>query len=157
MKPPLDAVPESLMIKKCTVVLTRDQESHLLEMVTRGTAPARTIRRAHTLLYAWEGLPDEEIAERLRCHPNTVANTRKDFRERGLKGLYDKPRPGAKRKLDGRAEAHLVALACSGPPDGKGHWTLKLLADQMVVLGHADSLSYETVRRVLANRGSSLG
>ncbi len=145
------------MFKKCTVVLDKDQESHLLEMVTRGTAPARTIRRAHSLLYAWEGVPDEEIAERLRCHPNTVANTRKDFRERDLLCLYDKPRPGAKPKLDGRAEAHLVALACSEPPEGRDHWTLQLLADRMVILDHVDSLSGETVRRVLRNRRSSHG
>lgn len=145
------------MLKKWTVRLTKEQEERLLETVTRGTAGARPIRRAHTLLYAWEGLPDEEIAERLHCHPNTVAHTRKDFRQRGLQCLYDKPRPGAKRKLDGRAEAHLVALACSDPTDGGGHWTLQLLADQMVVLGYTESISRMTISRVLANRRSSHG
>jgi transposase len=129
----------------------------LLELVTRGNAKARTIRRAHTMLYAWEGLGDEEIATRLHCHPNTVAHTRKDFQERGLACIYDKPRPGAARKLDGRAEAHLVAVACSDPPEGASHWTLQLLADEMVVLGYTDSVSRMTVSRVLANRRSSRG
>jgi transposase len=145
------------VIRKCSVVLSEDQEAQLLEVVSRGVANARTIRRAHTLLYAWEGYGDEEIAERLRCSPNTVANTRKAFRDRGLASLHDKPRPGAVRKLDGEAEAHLVALACSGAPEGKAHWTMQLLADQLVVLGLVDSISDETVRRVLKNRRSSRG
>jgi transposase len=145
------------MLKKWTVHLTKDQEESLLETVSRGTANARTIRRAHTLLYAWEGLADEEIAQRLRCHVNTVATTRKNFQKRGLACIYDKPRPGAKRKLDGHAEAHLVALSCSDAPDGEGHWTLQLLADQMVVLGYTKSISRTTISRVLANRRSSRG
>lgn len=145
------------MTRKCSVVLGEDQEARLLEIVSRGVANARTIRRAHTLLYAWEGLGDEQIAERLRCSPSTVANTRKAFRNRGLASLYDKPRPGAVPKLDGQAEAHLVALACSEAPEGKDHWTMQLLADRLVVLGLVDSISDETVRRVLNNRRSSRG
>ena len=145
------------MITKCSVVLSEDQEARLLEVVTRGVASARTIRRAHTLLLAWEGRTDEQIGELLHCSPNTVANTRKDFRERGLESLYEKPRPGAVPKLDGNAEAHLVALACTDPPEGKAHWTMQLLADQLVSLGLTDSISDETVRRVLKNRGSSRG
>ncbi len=145
------------MFKKWTVNLTKDQEERLLETVTRGRVSARTIRRAYTLLYAWEGLLDEEIAERLRCHSNTVAHTRKDFQDRGLECIYDKPRPGAKPRLDGRGEAHLVALACSDPPDGESHWTLQLLADQMVVLGYTETVSRMTISRALANRKSSHG
>lgn len=145
------------MIEKCSVVLSEDQEGRLVEIVSRGAANARTIRRAHTLLYAWEGYSDERIAELLRCNPNTVRNTRKDFKDRGLSCLYEKPRPGATPKLDGNAEAHLVALACSEAPDGRGHWTMQLLADKLVVLGLVDSVSDETVRRVLKNRRSSRG
>lgn len=145
------------MIEKCSVVLSEDEEARLVEMVSRGVAPARTIRRAHSLLYAWEGYGDEQIAERLRCSPNTVRNTRLAFRDRGLACLYEKPRPGAKPKLDGDAEAHLVALACSDAPPGKDHWTMQMLADQLVVLGLVDSVSDETVRRVLKNRRSSRG
>ena len=145
------------MIKRWTVRLTEDQESTLLEMVTRGKESARTIRRAHTLLLAWEGKTDEEIAEIVRCSVTTVANTRRQFGERGLKALYDRPRPGQKRKLDGRGEAHLIAVACSTPPDGKATWTMQALADEMITLGHVDSISPDTVRRVLKNRSSSPG
>jgi len=145
------------VIEKCSVVLSKDQEARLVEMVSRGVAPARTIRRAHTLLYAWEGYSDERIAELLRCSPNTVRNTRKAFKDRGLDSLYEKPRPGAKPRLDGKAEARLVALACSQAPDGKSHWTMQLLADQLVVLGLVDKVSDETVRRVLKNKTSSRG
>jgi transposase len=145
------------MLKKITVVLTPDQEGRLLEMVTQGVASARTIRRAHTLLYAWEGFTDERIAELLHCSVGAVVNTRKAFRDRGLDAVYEKPRPGRERRLDGRAEAHLVALACSDPPDERKTWTMQLLADRLVTLGVVDSVSDETVRRVLKNRRSSRG
>ena len=145
------------MFKKYMVHLTSEQERTLLEMVTRGQESARTIRRAHTLLMAWEGKTDVEIAEVVRVVPETVAKTRRAFEERGLKCLYDRPRPGKKRKLDGRGEAHLVAIACSTPPEGRARWTYQALADEMVTLGHVDSISDETVRRVLKNRRSSHG
>ena len=145
------------MFKKWTVLLSKEQEEQLLELVTRGTASARAIRRAHTLLLAWEGKTDEEIAAVLRCSATTVAMTRQRFKERGLASLQDRPRPGQKRKLDGRAEAHLVALACSTPPDGRAHWTMQLLADQLVTLRLVDSVSDETVRQVLKNRRSNRG
>jgi transposase len=145
------------MLKKYTVRLTQEQEKGLTELVSRGTANARTIRRAHTLLLAWEGRTDEEIASVMRCCPETVAKTRQRFTDRGMASLRDRPRPGAARKLDGAAEAHLVALACSDPPEGRGAWTMQLLADQLVVLGVVDSVCDETVRRVLKNRRSSRG
>ena len=145
------------MIRKWTVRLTKDQERTLLEMVTRGKEGVRTIRRAHTLLLAWEGKTDKEIAEVLHCSPLTVAKTRRRFNDRGLNALYDRPRPGRKRKLDGRGEAHLVALACSTPPEGRAKWSMQVLADKMVTLGHVDSISDETVRRVLKDRNSSHG
>ena len=79
------------MIKKWTVRLTEDQERTLLEMVTRGTESARTIRRAHTLLLALEGKTDEAIAKVVRCSAITVAQTRRRFNERGLQALDDRP------------------------------------------------------------------
>lgn len=145
------------MFKKYRVYLNKEQESALLEMVTKGTAGARPIRRAHTLLQAWEGQTDEQIALAMRCHVDTVAGVRERFVERGMTSVYDKPRPGQKRRLDGRAEALVVALACSDPPEGRKHWTMQMLADQLVTLGVADKCSGETVRRVLKNRRSSRG
>src|SRR5690606_21373772 len=76
--------------------------------------------------------------------------TRKRFVEGGLpKALNDDPRPGARRKLDGRGEAHLIALTCSQPPDDHDHWALRLLADRLVELGVVDSISHEAVRQTL--------
>ena len=145
------------MLKKYTVLLTAEQEKTLTELVTRGKANARTIRRAHTLLLAWEGHTDERIAEAMHCCVETVAKTRQRFTDRGLASLYDRPRPGAARKLDGHGEAQLVAIACTQAPDGHGHWTMQLLADKLVALNVVDSVSDETVRRVLKNRRSSRG
>lgn len=145
------------MLKKFTVCLTEEQEKALTELVTRGVASVRTIRRAYTLLLAWEGLTDEAIAAVLRCRPETVAKTRHRFGERGMDSLYDRPRPGAKRKLDGHGEARLVAIACSQAPEGRGSWTMQLLADELVTLGVVDKISDETVRTVLKNRRSSPG
>lgn len=145
------------MLRKVGVILTKEQETALLEMVTKGTAGARPIRRAHSLLLSWEGQTDAQIAAVLRCHEYTVAEVRQRFAERGMASLYDKPRPGQKRRLDGAAEATLVALACSDPPEGRARWSMQLLADQLVTLGVVTSCSDETVRRVLKNRRSSRG
>jgi hypothetical protein len=65
------------------------------------------------------------------------------------RALNEDPRPGARRKLDGRAEAHLIALACSDAPDDSGHWTLRALADELVELGLVESISHEAVRQYL--------
>lgn len=145
------------MLKKYTVRLTEEQERALTELVTRGTANARTIRRAHVLLLAWEGWTDVAISGALRCRPETVAKVRRRFQERGVESVYDRPRPGAKPSLSPSDEAHLVALACSQAPEGRSRWTLKLLADQLVTLGLVPSISEATVYRVLKNRRSSHG
>lgn len=140
-----------------TFRLNTEDRSRLLEMVTCGAAGARTIRRAHSLLLADEGKTDAAIAAIVRVTPETVGKTRQRFEERGMESLYDQPRSGRPVKLDGRAEAHLVALACSAPPEGRAHWAMQLLADQIVTLGLVDSVSDETVRRVLKNKRSSPG
>lgn len=145
------------MLKRSTVVLDAEERSELLEMVTTGTSGARTIRRAHTLLLADEGKTDAAIAEIVRVRRETVAMTRKRFRERRMECLHDGARAGRPAKMNGRAEAHLVALACSKPPEGRSHWVMQLLADQVVSLGLVDSISDETIRRVLKNRKSSPG
>ena len=75
---------------------------------------------------------------------------RKRFVEGNLeRALNEDPRPGSKTKLDGRAEAHLIALACSEAPAGRNHWPLRLLADKLVALGYVETISYETVRQYL--------
>ncbi len=106
-----------------------------------------------------EGKTDEEIAEVLRVTSHTVALTRKRWIEGQLgTALKDKPRPGRQRKLDGKGEALLVALACSETPAGHEHWTMQMLADKLVTLGVVEgSLSDETVRLRLQKTNSSRG
>jgi transposase len=132
------------------VHLSDDQRELLYALIQKGTAPARTVRRAHTLLLADEQQPVQTVAAVLHTSAVTVTQTCKRLLHMGLDAaLYDRPRPGSRRKLDGRQEAHLVALACSTPPAGRDRWSLRLLADRMVELGLVEGLSYATVRRVL--------
>jgi hypothetical protein len=137
------------MPKKYVVQLSTHQRRQLYALIQKGNAPVRTVRRAHTLLLADEEQPAATIAAMLHTLAMTVTLTCKQYLTAGLEAaLYDRPRPGARRKLDGRQEAHLVALACSAPPAGRERWSLRLLADR-VELGIVEHLSYATVRRVL--------
>ena len=146
------------MSKKYHVTLTPEERAELDAMTRRGKAAARKLTHARILLQCDEGAggparADEEVAEALEIGHATVARVRQRFVEQGLEAALV-PASSARvyaRKLDGDGEARLVALACSAPPAGRNRWTLRLLADRMVVLGHTggDGLSYETVRRTL--------
>lgn len=145
--------------KKYHVKLTPEQHQELQQLIRRGKASARVITRARILLKAADGCSDSEIVTALGVGTATVERVRKRFEQHGLGGLNDLPRPGQKPKLDAKAEARLIAEACSQAPEGRECWTLQLLADRVVELKLADSYSYEAVRRVLKktnlNRGSS--
>jgi hypothetical protein len=151
-------------VKKYRVTLTAEERAELGQMLSRGKAAAGKLTHARILLKADEsaggpGWPDARIVEALGVGKNTVCRVRERFVEQGL-GAALVRKPAARtyaRKLDGRGEAHLVALACSEPPDGRKGWTLQLLADRVVALGHAPELSYETVRRVLKKTRPSRG
>jgi transposase len=146
------------MLKKYVVRLNKDQRGLLYALIQKGHAAARTVRRAHTLLLADEQRPTQAIAAMLHTSAVTVTQTCKRCVTAGLEAaLYDRPRPGSRRKLDGRQEAHLVALACSTPPAGRDRWSLRLLADRLVELGILETVSYATVRRVLKkNRAQTM-
>jgi hypothetical protein len=149
---------EANVVRKYHVTLTPEERSELEAMTRRGRSAARTLVRAWVLLKCDEGgggpaASDAAVADALECGVATVARVRQRFVEEGLAAALT-PKPSARvyeRRLDGDGEARLVALACSNPPRGRDRWTLRLLADRMVVLGHVDDgrLSYETVRRVL--------
>lgn len=144
--------------KKYVVELTKEQRSYLLDLLKKGEAKARMLTRARVLLLSAEGNTDAFIAKVLKVNPQTVRNIRKRFAEEGLEAaLKERPRPGAQPKLDGKGEAFLVALACSEPPEGREHWTMQLLADKLVELGVVESISDETVRRVLKKTALSPG
>ena len=141
---------------KYKVKLTESERSRLNEVSHRGKPSVRTVKRALALLKADEGLRDREIAGVLLINAATVARVRKRFVEEGLDAaINDKPRPGRERKLDGKQEAHLVAIACSSPPEGHVNWTLHLLADKVVEMELAGSISLETVRQILKKTNSS--
>jgi transposase len=149
-------------MKKYIVRLAPDEQNQLWQMIRSGKTAARVLLPARILLKAHSGpeVPawsDEAISEALEVHPTTVARLRQRFVEEGLQAAL-RPKPTTRqyaRKLDGAAEAHLIALACSRAPEGQAHWTLRLLADRLVELEHVDSVSHETIRRVLKKTNCS--
>lgn len=152
------------MALRYTVTLTKDERETLEGLLAKGKAAARKLTRARILLKADSGehglgWTDDEIVDALDVSASTILRLRRRFVEEGFEAaLEDKPSARVyARRLDGAAEAHLVALACSSPPDGRATWTLQLLADRLVELDVVDSVSYETVRRTLKKTSSSRG
>ena len=136
--------------KKYIVELTDEERQDLRDLISKGKLSVRKVTRARILLKADEGWKDKAIVTALDTSVATVERIRKRFVEGGLeKALNDDPRPGARRKLDLRGEATLIALSCSPPPDDHDHWTLRLLADRLVESGRAESISHEAVRQYL--------
>jgi transposase len=137
----------------------------LSELIAAGKAAAKKLTHARILLKAdaADGGPawtDDRIAEALDVSTDTIGRVRQRFVEQGLEAALvrkKQDRPSRERKLDGRAEARLIALACSAPPDGRKEWTMKLLADRLVELEVVDTVCDETVRRVLKKTRSSRG
>ena len=141
---------------KYAVELTEEERARLRTLVSRGAAPARMLTRARVLLKADQGeggagWTDAAIAGALEIHPATVARVRRQFVEQGVTITLARKGPDRvyERRLDGEAEAHLVALTCSAPPTGRERWTLRLLADELVRLEIVETVSHETVRRTL--------
>lgn len=145
--------------KQYAIELSAPDRMYLQEIIEKGRGSAREIRRAHSLLLSDEKRQDQEIAAFLHINPNTVSATRKRYCQVGLPAaLKEKSRPGNPRKLDGKQEAFLVALACSEAPEGHSQWTMQLLADQLVELKVvSDPISDETVRRTLKKTRSNPG
>jgi transposase len=153
------------MRKKYLVQLTEEEREHLRKLISSGTAPARKLNRARILLKAdvgkhaeGEALIDREIAQMLETSAATVQRVRERFYEGGLEAALERSMPDRvyKRSLEGRAEAHLIALACSEAPRGRDRWSLRLLADKAVELGIVEKVSHETVRKTLKKTNSSL-
>ena len=149
------------MNKKYIVDLTTKERADLEGRLRGGEMGVRKIKRIQILLKADEGWTDERIAEALDVGLSTVERTRRKFVERGLEGAITNRRPRRKypRKLDGRAEAHLIALVCGPVPEGYARWNLRLLADELVKIEgiELESISHETVRRTLKKTNLSLG
>jgi len=151
---------------KYRVTLTAEERAELEQMVSCGKAAARKLTHARILLLAddsgGEGCPDEQIVDALRTSLRTVSRIRRQLVTEGLDSALRRqqqpPRPD-KIKIKGDVERRLIELACSDPPVGRCHWTLQLLADELVVLGLVDRIGIETVRlalkKTISSRGSS--
>lgn len=152
------------MHKRYPIVLPEAERTHLKQLIATGTSPARVLTRARILLKADQapdgpGWVDERIADAVETSQPTIARVRRQYVEHGLDAaLYRRsPRRQYQRKLDGAQEARLIAVACSQPPAGQAHWSLRLLADRLVELEVVDAVSYQTIRRVLKKTNSSPG
>ena len=146
------------MAKKYSVTLTTEERAELTQQTSRGELPARKMKRAQILLLADKHHSDETISEMLDVGLSTIHRIRQKFVEGNVAfALNELPRPGSQKKLDSKAEAFLVATACSEPPAGRARWTMQLLAERMVELSVVESLSDETVRRTLEKKSLSLG
>ena len=152
--------------EKYGVRLTPEQRNQLEHLVRAGKSTARVTTRARILLKTDAAWSAPQVAQALAVAEGTVFRIKRRFAEEGLAGaLQDRPQAHRYRKLDDRGEAHpvsstgqaLIALACSPAPAGHDHWTLRLLAGQVVELGLAPSLSHETVRLHLKKTSSSRG
>ena len=151
------------MPKSHLVSLSAEEREELEKLITTGLTSAKRQTHGRILLKAdngpeGPGWSDKQISEAVEVSVATVARVRKRFAQQGIHGLAKRPlvRRPARLRLDGEQEAHLLALACSPPPEGHAHWTLRLLSDQMVTLEHVESISYETVRQALKKTRSSL-
>jgi hypothetical protein len=147
--------------KRYVVRLTDQERERLLKLLSSGEAPARMLTRARVLLKADasgpDGWTDARIVRALDTSRATVGRVRKRFCLGGLDAALERSAPDRvyERSFDGRAEAHLIALACSEAPEGRERWTLRLLATKAVELGIVDEVSHETVRKTL--KKTSLG
>lgn len=151
------------MQKKYVVELTSEERKQLTELVKKGKTAGYKIQHAQMLLKVDQGKKvagwsDSTVAEAFAAHITTVERLRKRFVEEGLEAALERHnRKNYTHKLDGNAEAHLIAIACSEPPEGRNEWTLRLLADKLVELKVVDSVSHMTVSRTLKKTSLSHG
>jgi hypothetical protein len=134
---------------KYRVTLTAEEREVLQKLVRQGKTAGYRIRHAQILLAldeiaANESWTDEKVGKAYGAHMRTIGNLRKRFVEEGFEAALERKKretPPGIIKIDGEAEAKIIALTCSAPPEGRCRWTLKLLADKVVEMGILDSIS----------------
>ena len=149
---------------KYVVELTLEERDELLSKIRKGTLAARANCKARILLKAdkgphGEGWTDRAICQSLETSPSTVARVRETFVMEGMEAVFarkQRTHPAIKRIFDGEAEARLIALACSEPPEGHARWTIRLLADKVVEMNIVESVHFNTVGRALKKTNLSL-
>lgn len=150
--------------KRYKVTLTEEERTSLLSLISNGKAAAKKLTHARILLQADQSVKgpgwfDHQISKSLNVSCETIGRVRKAFVEEGIESALNRkklPKPRSK-KIDGEKEAHLIALACSAPPEGRKSWTMQLLADKMVELNLVESISDETIRLRLKKTNLSPG
>jgi transposase len=147
---------EGAFMKKYRVKLSQEERKDLEDLISKGKSSASKITHARILLKAdaSEGGPcltDDQISEAVEVSLSTIERVRKKFVEDGIKAALSRRTGSGSRniKIDGEKEAYLVALVCGKQPEGRARWTLRLLANKMVELEYVDTVSHETVRKVL--------
>jgi hypothetical protein len=150
------------MVSQNKVFLSADERAELETLIRSGNRSARHSTRARILLLAdrtdGQHRTDQQIAEALFVCSDTVKEIRRRYVQQGLRSaLTDKPRPGKAPKITGDVEARLIALSCGPPPEGQAHWTLRLLAEQLVELEILPEISHVAVYNALKKTRSSPG
>lgn len=142
------------------VDLSEDEQNHLINLVSSGTEKSRKLTRCRILLKANDGWIDQDISQALDVGQSTVERIRKKYFENDLEYAINRRASSRKyeRKIDGKVEAHLIALSCGDAPKGYSKWTVRLLADRLVRLEQVEieSVSYETVRQVLKKNDKTM-
>ena len=148
---------------KYVIELSEAEKTQLTEIITKGTAKARTILRANILLASDRNskkyMTVAEITEAYHTTHTTVQAVRSTYCEKGLEAVLTRKKretPPVPAKVTGEVEAHIIALACGDPPEGYAKWTLRLLADRSVELGYIESISHVTVLNILKKMNLSL-
>jgi len=146
------------------VALLKDEREELMSIINKGYHTSQSFRAAYILLNCDESkysekVTNEQISKVLKIGMRTIDRVKRKFVEEGLEFVLERKPPDREyeRKADGEVEARLITLCCSEPPRGFAKWSLRLLADRMVELKYVDSISYETVRRVLKKTNYGLG
>lgn len=145
-------------MKRYKVQLTREEREQLQKLISSGVATARKLTRARILLKVDAGLRKTEISQALDVTINTITNVCRSFQTQRLAAVErKKPNREYEHSLDGEAEAYLIAIACSEPPEGRERWTLRMLQAEMVKRKYVDEVSHETVRTALKKTNLSRG
>jgi len=149
------------MKTKYVVELNNEQRVHLEKISSTGTYPARQIKRAQILLKSDQKInwSYKQISKAYNVSEMTIAKVRKVFMEQGLEVALQRKKPDREYEhiVDGEAEAHLIAIACSEAPEGRVRWTLRLLQSEMIKRNYVDEVSHETIRVALKKTNLSLG
>lgn len=148
---------------KYIIELSTQDKAELIDIVTKGKSPARTILRANILLASdrrnERHMTVSEISKAYHTTPTTVQTVRTSYCEKGLEATINRKKretPPVPAKVTGEVEAHVIALACGEPPEGYSRWTLRLLADKTVELGYIESISHVTISTILKKTNLSL-